>query len=181
MALEGKVARVDACGGVYSAYAASSLTLPLRRRQSASDQVEVCQGEHGEQSRRVFRQAPVAHLGKAPQPLHHVEGVLASSSSGRTQAVEPSLGARQSVAMVGPAVDAVTDTAGARRLPVRLAPVGLITVDLALATMQQLVHLADVRSVRSRGDQGVHDPAWIGSNVRLHPEVPLSLVFLPLL
>ena len=46
--------------------------------------------------RRVLRQASVAHLGEAPQALHHVEGMLAASPGGRAQAVELAAGTRLS-------------------------------------------------------------------------------------
>lgn len=55
-------------------------------------------------------------------------------------------------------VDAIAYASLERRLTVRLTPVRLITKDIALLTVQELVHLADVRGGRIRGYHGMNDP-----------------------
>src|SRR5258706_9427026 len=60
---------------------------PLRRQQSSPQQIQVRQCEGGMQPCGVLRQAAVANLGKAPQVLDHVEGVLNTGASGGATAV----------------------------------------------------------------------------------------------
>ena len=49
-----------------------------------------------------------------------------------------------------------------------------IQEDLFLVAVQQMLGLRDVRFIRRRADDGVHQSAFgIDANVRLHPEVPL--------
>ena len=52
----------------------------LWRQQLAADQVEVRQREQAEGARQVLRHAPVAYLGEAPQPLDHMERMLAAGA-----------------------------------------------------------------------------------------------------
>src|SRR5437764_2247815 len=104
----------------------SASTRPLRCQQAPSDQIQVRQREGGEQPGGVLGQAPVTHLGEAPQALHDMEGVLAAGPNGRTQAVEPPLGRAESMTVVGPAVNPVANASGAGRLAMRLAPVRLV-------------------------------------------------------
>src|ERR1700728_4143973 len=151
MALERKIARMYAGRGVYAPCLDSSCcpsqsapTLPLRRCQSASDHIQVRQGEHGEQSRRVLRQAPIAHFGKAPKTLDHAEGMLAPSPGGRAQAVEAALVLAQGFGGAGAAVHAVADAALASGHPMKLAPVGLIPIQFTLLPVQQLGQLLEV-------------------------------------
>lgn len=62
-----------------------------RRHQAPSEQVQVRQRKGSEQPRGVLRQAPVAHLAEAPQPLHHVKGMLSASSGAGADAIDPFL------------------------------------------------------------------------------------------
>src|SRR5262245_36803352 len=62
---------------------------PLPRgAQSSAGQIEVGESKHRECASRVLRQAPVSHLGEAPQSLHHVEGMLASGANPRASTVD---------------------------------------------------------------------------------------------
>src|SRR5579871_982850 len=59
----------------------------LSWQQTAPDHVQIGQGEHGEQTRRVLGQASVAHLGETPQLLDDAKCMFAAGSSGRSEAV----------------------------------------------------------------------------------------------
>src|SRR5258705_11455765 len=48
------------------------------RQQLAADEVEIGEREQAEGARQVLGDAAIADLGKPPQPLHHVERVLAA-------------------------------------------------------------------------------------------------------
>ena len=61
----------------------SASTLLLRWQQAAPDHVQIRQREHREQSGGVLGQSAVAHLGEAPQLLHHPEGMLTTGASRR--------------------------------------------------------------------------------------------------
>src|SRR5262245_26857263 len=62
----------------------------LRRQQLAADQVEVRQCEEAQGARQILGDPAVAHLGEAPQPLHHVERVLAASPGPRPGPIDGS-------------------------------------------------------------------------------------------
>src|SRR5690242_17895874 len=93
--------------GPFFRYASTPL---LCWQQTAPDHVQVGQRKHGEQTRRVLRQAAIAHLGKAPQLLHDSKGVLAPSPSGGAQAVQrlPMLAER--LTRIAPPVDPIAHT-----------------------------------------------------------------------
>ena len=57
------------------------------------------------------------------------------------------------MAVVVATFDAVADASGKCRLPMRLAPVDLVTEDLPRGPMRQMHHLADIRLIDCRGDQ----------------------------
>src|ERR1700677_3941125 len=158
----------------------SASARPLRWYQPSPQQIQIGQSEHGEQARGVLDQTPIAYLRKAPEVLHHVEGMLAASPGGRANAVDGALVPSELVTVVTAAVDPITDAAGESGLPMRLAPVGLVSKDFALITMQQMHHLTDVRLVGGRCYQAVNDPVPVGAHVRLHPEAPLALGLLAL-
>lgn len=58
------------------------------RPQSAPQESGVCQGKGCEQAGGVLRKPPVAHLGKAPEPLDHMQGVLAAGAGLGAQAID---------------------------------------------------------------------------------------------
>src|SRR5262249_3877544 len=66
----------------------SQYALRPSRQQPSPEHVEVGQGERGKGPNRVLVDAAVAHLGKAPQALDDVEGMLAPSPSARTGSVD---------------------------------------------------------------------------------------------
>src|SRR5438876_3967617 len=134
-------------------FARSASTPLLRRQQATPDHVEIGQCEHGKQTRRILCQPAVAHLAETPEALDHVESVLATCTDPRAQAVEPTLVLAQGYMAIGTAVDAIADPALAGRLPMSLAPVGLVSVHHPLCAMQQMHHLADVRLIGRRGHQ----------------------------
>jgi hypothetical protein len=79
----------------------STSTRLLRRHQSSPQHVQIGKREHGVKTRRVLRQAPVAHLGEAPQVLYHVEDVFRASPGSRSDAVDSPLGAAELLAKRG--------------------------------------------------------------------------------
>src|SRR5262249_19611846 len=98
------------------------------RQQPPSYQVQVGQGEKRKYPCRVLGQAPVAHLGKAPQSLDDMEGVLAASTTAGTRLVNRSLIFGQWFAPIAPAINAVTNARLPTMLPMVFAPIGLIAI-----------------------------------------------------
>src|SRR5882672_1306129 len=58
------------------------------RQQLAADEVEIGEREQAEGARQVLGDAAIADLGKPPQPLHHVEGVLAAGPGPRPRPID---------------------------------------------------------------------------------------------
>src|SRR5438552_10693420 len=59
-----------------------------RWEQPVSHHIEIGQREERKGPRRVLRQPAVAHLRKAPQPLHHVEGMLTPRPDARARVID---------------------------------------------------------------------------------------------
>src|SRR5579864_5189646 len=76
-------------------FACSPGTRSLWREQTSSEQIQVRECKSGKEPRGVLGQAAIAHLREAPQSLHHMKGVFATSSRGRAQAVESALQSAQ--------------------------------------------------------------------------------------
>src|SRR5580658_1952658 len=110
----------------------SASTLLLRWQQAAPDHVQVRQREHREQPCRVLCQPAIAHLGKAPQLLHHPEGVLAAGAGCRAQAVDPAVIRTEWGMAIRPAVHTVTHPVLLGGNAMHLAPVRLVPVQLPL-------------------------------------------------
>src|SRR6516164_1006244 len=106
--------------------------------QSPTSQVQVGQSKHREGASRIFRQASIPHLGEAPQPLHDVKGMLASRTNPRASAVDLSPPLVQRSGRMRAAIDSVANAAALEDLPIPLAPVGAVAVDLSLFSVQQI-------------------------------------------
>ncbi len=81
----------------------------LRWQQLAADRVEVRQREQAEGARQVLRDAAVADLGESPQPLDHMEWVLAAGTGPRPRPIDgaPARGQRPvGAGAAGSSVDA---------------------------------------------------------------------------
>src|SRR4030095_17226127 len=85
----------------------SSGALGLHRSEPPSHQVQVRQREGGEQPRRVLHQAAIAHLGEAPQMLHHPESMLTARPHPRARTVDQPLILAQRLALVAAAGGAI--------------------------------------------------------------------------
>src|SRR5437879_4934990 len=145
---------------------------PLRWQQSAPQQIQVRQREGGIQPHGVLRQPTVANFAKAPQALDHMEHMLdAGPSCGAPTVDEPLILAQRPSR--GVPIDAVANAGSQGALAMRFIPVGLIAEHLALLSMQQFGHLRAVVRVRRGGAQAMHDAAPVGTDVRLHPKVPV--------
>src|SRR6266568_4262928 len=73
-----------------------------RRKQSVSHHIEIGQREERKGPRRVLRQPAIAHFGKAPQPLHYVEGMLAPRPDAGARVIDR-LPPRAQGGLLGPA------------------------------------------------------------------------------
>src|SRR5580658_9996076 len=133
-------------------------TLLLRCQQAAPDHVKVCEREHRVEPCGVLRQAAVAHLGKAPQLLHHPEGVLATGPGRRAQAVQVLMVGAERSARVASPIYPVTYSVLLSREPMHLTPVGLVAVELSLIAMQQVGQLTEIGDIRRSRHQRVDDP-----------------------
>src|SRR5215469_9926201 len=99
----------------------------LRRQQLAADEVEVRQGEKAEGARQILGDPAVAHLGEAPQPLHHVERVLAARPGPRPGPIDGSPPrAQRLVGSGGAAIHPIAYARGLEGLPIRFLPVRLV-------------------------------------------------------
>src|SRR5260370_23497612 len=59
-----------------------------RREQAVTHHIEIGEREERKGPRRVLCQPAVAHLGKAPQPLHDVEGMLTPHPDARARPID---------------------------------------------------------------------------------------------
>src|SRR5665213_893643 len=118
-------------------------TRSLWRDQSSSEHVEIGQREGREQACGVLGQSPVAHLGKAPQALDHMKGVLAARPGAGTNPVDELVMLGERLVLAAATVDPVTDATDLCTLAVKLAPVRLIPEQLLLLPVQQLRQLGD--------------------------------------
>src|SRR5512145_693173 len=64
---------------------------PLRSQQTASDHVEIGERASDEESMRVLRDAPIAHLGEAEDALDDADGVLDPGTHARARSVDDAL------------------------------------------------------------------------------------------
>src|SRR5690606_16069188 len=141
-------ARLGRDSGLFSCPASAISALPgtlhPSRQQLSPDEVEVCECERGIGTHGVFPESAVADLPEAPQLLHHVEGMLAASSNPGPRAVDPPPESRQWFVTVTPLVDPVADPGTVERLAISVLPVGRITVELSLLTVEQVPKLLAV-------------------------------------
>src|ERR1041385_1080728 len=77
-------------------------------------------------------------------------------------------------------VDAVAHSRGKEAQPVRFFPIRLITVELSLLAVEQLIELSDIGHSRMRAPQTVHHATLVRPYVHLHAEMP-GVAFLRLL
>src|ERR1700676_2829484 len=109
-----------------------------RWEQATSDHVQIGQGKGCKKSGSVLRQPAIAHLGKAPQVLDHMKGVLTASAGRRAQPIQLSLVGTEYCASTGAAVHPVPYPVLSGSQTVQLAPVGLVSIQRPFLTMQQL-------------------------------------------
>src|SRR5512134_3585086 len=81
----------------------SNALRPLRSHQTASHHVEISERAGHEESMRVLRDAPIAHLGEAEDALDHADGVFHSGAYARARPVDDAL-ARLEVLVAAPAL-----------------------------------------------------------------------------
>src|SRR5512143_72060 len=151
----------------------SSDGLRLWWQQQAPREGQVRQGKHGQRSYRVLVEPTVAHLAEAPQPLHHVEGMLTARPLPRAGAIDRLLALGQGASRLGPPVDAVGNPGLSAVLPVILRPVRLVAEELPFLPVQKLVQAGDVALGGRTAHYAMHQPAAVGAHMQFHPEVPL--------
>src|SRR5687767_6252541 len=78
-----------------------------RGQQSASHEVEIGKGEHCVGLGKVLRDAAIAHLGEAPEALHHIEGVLDVGANARARTIDATLSGRDVVSPLAAAIDSI--------------------------------------------------------------------------
>ena len=137
------------------------------------DLVEIGQSEHGLRPHQVLGQAPIAHLGEAPQLLDHPEGVFTTGPGARARPIDPPPALTQRPLGGRPAIYPVAYPPRFKKLPVVFFPVGLIAKQLTLLPVQQFRQLRDIGGRRIGRSNGVDDAALIGADVQLHAEVPV--------
>src|SRR5690606_23470780 len=164
--------RAPSCG-LPSPFSRSPGAPSLWTEQPSPQHVQVRQRKGGEQPRGVLGQSAVAHLGKTPQALDHMKGMLTACPGAGTDAVDELLMITQRLRAGATTIDPIADAAGFGALTMKLAPVRLIPEQLLLLAMQQMRQLADVRLIGRRGGQAMDYAAPVGAHMRLHPEMPV--------
>src|SRR4029453_17397218 len=102
-------------------------------QQLAADQVEVGQCEPAEGARQVLGHTAVADLRKPPQPLDHVERVLAPGAGSRPpRFVRPPGRGQRLVRGGAPSIHPIAHALGFKGLPIRFLPVRLVAVEHTL-------------------------------------------------
>ena len=164
---------IDAANRIFRSSRGSQGALSPLGQQPSSQHVKVREGKHSESPHRVLVNASVAYLGKAPQTLDDVERMLAARTRSRAAAVDRALMLIELARVRGPSVHAVSNAGVFALQPVLFAPVALVTIELGLLAVQQLLHASDVGFVRRAGRDTVHHASPVGAHVQLHAEVPV--------
>ena len=102
------------------------------RRETASQEIEIRQGERREEAHGVLGQAAIADLGEAPEPFHHMEGMLPTGARLGAPAILDPLAGRQRPLPCTSAVDAVVDAVRLGTLLVKRTPVRLVAMEYPL-------------------------------------------------
>ena len=112
----------------------------------------VDRGQHGKSPVGVLGQAAIAYFGKAPQALEDQKGMLDLRPDTRLTPVRLLVGIGQRRIAVRPLVGKILGIRGdlPESLPLRLAPVGTVTVEAGLVAMQQRVHLGHIGDIAGR-------------------------------
>lgn len=90
------------------------------------------------------RQALIADLLEAAEPLHHMELMLAARAYVKTAAVELTTTLLQRPARAPAPIDLIVNPDFVGSAPILLIPVGAITVQFALLAMHQLRELVQI-------------------------------------
>ena len=88
------------------------------RKEPVADLVKVSERKHDVRSGQVLGQAPIAHLGEAPQLLDHPKRVLAARSGPRPRPVDQAPALAQQALRGGTPIDSVAHPAGLERLAI---------------------------------------------------------------
>ena len=138
--------------------------------------VDIEHRQHGKSSISILRQATIANLGKAPEPLECKEGMLDLGSDTGLTPVRGFVSLGQGSILIGPFVGEVVRLRrkGLESLPLRPASVGAVAIQAGFLAMQQIRYFVAVVRIRG-GDAGAMDqPALaIRPDMQLHAEVPL--------
>src|ERR687898_1410316 len=164
---------IDAANRIFRSYRGSQGALSPLGQQPSSQHVKVREGKHGESSHGVLAIASVAHLRKAPQTLDDMKRMLAACPRPRAAAVDRALMLIELARVRGSSVHAVSNASVFALQPVLFAPVALVTIELRLLAVQQLLHASDVGFVRRAGRDAVHHASPVGTHVQFHAEVPV--------
>ena len=168
----GAASRLGLLLGAFPISLSSSGATPLRRQQSASQQVQVGERKAGVQAGGVLHQPAITYLVEPPESFDHVKGMLNAGSRGRSASIDPALILAQRSLIRSP-IDAVANALPQSHLAIRGVPIGLVAKHFALRTVQQFEHLRAVGHIRRRRAQAVHDSAPVRANVRFHAKMPV--------
>ena len=144
----------------------------LSERQFPPDQMEVGQGEQGEEMGRVLGKTPVPDLSIAPQVFDDANGMFDPCSYAIALSVERPVRTVEAPAPVGLAMHPPYDTFFFCPLLSHLVRIGLVAVDRFFLSMQAGLHRLGVVHRGGRGHHAVHPSLRICVHVGLHAEVP---------
>ena len=146
--------------------------LSLCDRQFPSDQMEVGQGELGEEMGRVLGKTPVPDLSIAPQVLDDTKGMFDSCSYAIALSVERPVRAVKAPAPFGLAMHPPYDAFFFSSVSSPFVRIGLVAVDRLLIAMQTGLHRLGVVDRGGRGHHAVHPSLRIATHVGLHAKMP---------
>ena len=144
----------------------------LSERQFPPGQMEVGQGEQGEEMGRVLGKTPVPDLAISPQVLDDAKGMFDPCSYAIALSVERPVRTVEAPAPVSLAMHPPYDAFFFCPLLSPLVRIGLVAVDRLLIAMQTGLHRLGVVHRGGCGYHAVHPSLRIAAHVGLHAEVP---------
>ena len=141
-------------------------------RQFPPDQMEVGQGEQGEEMGRVLGKTPVPDLSISPKVLDDTKGMFDSCAYAIALPVERSVRAVKALAPFGLAMHPPYNAFFFGPVSSPFVRIGLVAVDRLLPAMQAGLHLLGVVDRGGRGRNAVHPSLRIAAHVGLHAIMP---------
>ena len=144
----------------------------LCESQFPPDQMEVGQGEQGEEMGRVLGKTPVPYLSISPQVFDDAKGMFDPCSHAIALSVERPVRTVEAPAPIRLAMHPPYNAFFFCPLLSRLVRIGLVAVDRFFLSMQAGLHRLGVVHRGGRGHHAVHPSLRIAAHVGFHAEVP---------